>query len=193
MAALIEGSESEHNMFVILLSTHLCANTRSQLEHIARGLKYAKLRCFSGDRDPNPACQPLITSMPKKEFIKRGASWVHGSSNEAWLREAQATGTDRFCLEARRRRLGREAADGGLHMPWQEPEWRSRPYILCVAKGTTCATWQRKSGRKDIWASGRFRGGRSEGVEWPGDFSPTPRFHPRPTPLHPCHPSPPIW
>lgn len=69
VAASIEGSESEHEMFVILLSMHPCTNTRSQLEYIMRGLKYTKPVFIR--RQGSESCL-FITSMPKKEFIKRG-------------------------------------------------------------------------------------------------------------------------
>jgi hypothetical protein len=81
VAALIEGSESDCNMLVILLSTHLYANTRSQLDYIARGLKYAKLWCLSGDRDPNPALHYVRV---KERIYQAGASWV------AWIKQRGA-------------------------------------------------------------------------------------------------------
>ncbi|KAF8487173.1 hypothetical protein DFH94DRAFT_678215 [Russula ochroleuca] len=68
-------------MLVILLSTHLYANTRSQLDYIARGLKYAKLWCLSGDRDPNPALHYVRV---KERIYQAGASWV------AWIKQRGA-------------------------------------------------------------------------------------------------------
>jgi hypothetical protein len=53
-------------------------------------------------------------------------------------------------------------------------EWRSRPYVtVSCNEGNELAPPHmatKAKMRRDIWASGRFRGGRSEAIEWPGDF-----------------------
>jgi hypothetical protein len=53
-------------------------------------------------------------------------------------------------------------------------EWRERPYVsVSCSEGDEHAPHGNEGQmRRDIWASGRFRGGRSEAVEWLGDFRP---------------------